>query len=77
MMSRYQENSRKHRRNTEKLVVPQGPVLVPGPGLRWTSGVLWWMRRTAPQLRQSKVDENLVNNQIKKKKAFYLSQTGL
>lgn len=69
-MSGCQENSGKHRRNAEKRVVLQGPVLIPGPGLGWTPGILWWMCLTVPQVRQSNVDEHLVNNQIKKKKGI-------
>lgn len=75
MMSRRQENSgelsKALKEHGEAGGAP-GPLLAPGPGLGWTPAVRWWMRLTAPQLHQSNVDENLVNNQIKKKQGHFI-----
>lgn len=51
-------------------MVPPGPLLAPGPGLGWTPAHAGGCVLTAPQLHQSNVDENLVNNQIRRNKGI-------
>ena len=74
-MSRYQENSLKHRRNSEKQVGFKGwgwhQVLVQGGCQECSDGCLWYPTNYAKE----NVDQNSIKSQVKKQREFYSSQT--